>query len=118
MIGAVTILFSSSNVLAQAASTGVRLDQVSFRYGEGPRVLDGITLDIPSGQRVAVVGVSGAGKTTLADVVAGTHLPEAGRVTRPDRRSGAATGPRPPAARRRRSGSRRFRAIDRGMTFA
>ncbi|MCX5414093.1 ABC transporter ATP-binding protein [Streptomyces sp. NBC_00059] len=85
MIGVVTIPSSSSNVPAQAASTAVRLDQVSFRYGEGPRVLDGITLDIPSGQRVAVVGVSGAGKTTLAGVVAGTHLPEAGRVTRPGR---------------------------------
>ncbi|GAA4204357.1 ABC transporter transmembrane domain-containing protein [Streptosporangium oxazolinicum] len=85
MIGVVTIPFSSSDVPAQAASTAVQLDKVSFRYGEGPRVLDDITLDIPSGQRVAVVGVSGAGKTTLAGVVAGTHLPEAGRVTRPSR---------------------------------
>ncbi|WP_055611865.1 ABC transporter ATP-binding protein [Streptomyces phaeochromogenes] len=85
MIGVVTIAFGSSDVPAQAASTAVRLDAVSFRYGEGPRVLDDITLDIPSGQRVAVVGVSGAGKTTLAGVVAGTHLPEAGRVTRPSR---------------------------------
>ncbi|MGW0836334.1 ABC transporter ATP-binding protein [Streptomyces prunicolor] len=87
MIGVVTIAFGSSDVPAQAASTAVRLDEVSFRYGEGPRVLDDITLDIPSGQRVAVVGVSGAGKTTLAGVVAGTHLPEAGRVTRPSRTS-------------------------------
>ncbi|MEU4835782.1 ABC transporter ATP-binding protein [Streptosporangium sp. NPDC023615] len=85
MIGVVTIPFSSLDVPAQAASTAVQLDEVSFRYGEGPRVLDDITLDIPSGHRVAVVGVSGAGKTTLAGVVAGTHLPEAGRVTRPSR---------------------------------
>ncbi|MGI3226931.1 ABC transporter ATP-binding protein [Streptomyces sp. GTA36] len=85
MIGVVTIAFGSSDVPAQAANTAVRLDEVSFRYGERPRVLDDITLDIPSGQRVAVVGVSGAGKTTLAGVVAGTHLPEAGRVTRPSR---------------------------------
>ncbi|MEV0383449.1 ABC transporter ATP-binding protein [Nonomuraea sp. NPDC050643] len=85
MIGVVTIPFSSSDVPSQAASTAVQLDEVSFRYGEGPRVLDDITLDIPSGQRVAVVGVSGAGKTTLAGVVTGTHLPEAGKVTRPSR---------------------------------
>ncbi|MFI9551964.1 ABC transporter ATP-binding protein [Nonomuraea endophytica] len=85
MIGVVTIPFSSPDVPVQAASTAVQLDEVSFRYGEGPRVLDDITLDIPSGQRVAVVGVSGAGKTTLAGVVAGTHLPEAGRVARPSR---------------------------------
>ncbi|MER5894572.1 ABC transporter ATP-binding protein [Streptomyces sp. NPDC001876] len=85
MIGVVTIPSISSDVPAQAASTAVQLDGVSFRYGEGPRVLDDITLTIPSGQRVAVVGVSGAGKTTLAGVVAGTHLSEAGRVTRPSR---------------------------------
>ncbi|WP_327398112.1 ABC transporter ATP-binding protein [Streptomyces phaeochromogenes] len=85
MIGVVTIPISPSDGPAQAASTAVRLDEVSFRYGQGPRVLDDITLDIPSGQRVAVVGVSGAGKTTLAGVVAGIHLPEAGRVTRPSR---------------------------------
>lgn len=85
MIGVVAIPFSSRDVPAQAASTAVRLDEISFRYGEGPVVLDDITLDIPSGQRVAVVGVSGAGKSTLAGVVAGTHLPEAGRVIRPSR---------------------------------
>ncbi|WP_062436862.1 ABC transporter ATP-binding protein [Herbidospora daliensis] len=84
MIGVViTIPFDAPG--AQTASTAVRLDGISFRYGEGPRVLDDVTLDIPSGQHVAVVGVSGAGKTTLAGVVAGTHLPEAGTVTRPGR---------------------------------
>ncbi|MFJ5262103.1 ABC transporter ATP-binding protein [Streptomyces sp. NPDC088387] len=62
---------------------GVRLRDVSFRYGDGPRVLDGITLDIPTGQRVAVVGASGAGKTTLAAVIAGIHRPGTGTVTRP-----------------------------------
>ncbi|WP_308114110.1 ABC transporter ATP-binding protein [Streptomyces brasiliscabiei] len=85
MIGVVTIPFSSSDVPARAASTAVQLDEVSFRFDGGPRVLDDITLTIPSGQRVAVVGVSGAGKTTLVGVVAGTHLPEAGTVTRPSR---------------------------------
>jgi ATP-binding cassette subfamily C protein len=85
MIGVVTIPLSSSDVPPQAAGTVVRLDEVSFRYGEGSRVLDDITLDVPSGQRFAVVGVSGAGKTTLAGVVAGTHLPETGTVTRPAR---------------------------------
>ncbi|MFD9945542.1 ABC transporter ATP-binding protein [Nonomuraea sp. NPDC059023] len=85
MIGVVTIAGSSPDVPVRAASTAVQLDEVSFRYGEGPRVLDDITLDIPSGQCVAVVGVSGAGKSTLAGVVAGTHLPAGGRVARPSR---------------------------------
>ncbi|MFD6531745.1 ABC transporter ATP-binding protein [Streptomyces sp. NPDC060184] len=85
MIGIATLPLGPSDAPARAASTAVHLDEVSFRYGEGPRVLDDITLTVPSGQRVAVVGVSGAGKTTLAGVVAGTHLPEAGKVTRPSR---------------------------------
>lgn len=68
-----------------AGDTAVRLHEVAFRYGDGPRVLDGITLDIPAGEHVAVVGASGAGKTTLAAVIAGIHPPGTGTVTRPDR---------------------------------
>ncbi|MFJ3673324.1 ABC transporter ATP-binding protein [Streptomyces sp. NPDC090106] len=85
MIGVVTIPLSSPDASTRATSSAVQLDAISFRYDAGPRVLNGITLDIPSGRRVAVVGASGAGKTTLAGVVAGTHLPEAGTVTRPRR---------------------------------
>ena len=68
-----------------AGDTTVRLHEVAFHYGVGPRVLDDITLDIPDGEHVAVVGASGAGKTTLAAVIAGIHPPDAGTVTRPDR---------------------------------
>jgi len=63
----------------------VSLRDVAFRYGDGPRVLDDITLDIPAGQHVAIVGASGAGKTTLAAVLAGIHPPDAGTVVRPKR---------------------------------
>ncbi|MFT4296931.1 MAG: ABC transporter ATP-binding protein [Micropruina sp.] len=63
----------------------VRLREVSFRYDGGPRVLDDIDLDIPAGRQLAVVGASGAGKTTLAAVIAGIHPPETGTVSRPDR---------------------------------
>lgn len=63
----------------------VRLREVAFRYGSGPRVLNDITLNIAAGERIAVVGASGAGKTTLASVIAGIHPPESGTVTRPER---------------------------------
>lgn len=70
---------------AMTGDASVRIRRVTFRYGGGPRVLDDIDLDIPTGQHLAVVGASGAGKTTLAAVIAGVHPPETGTVTRPER---------------------------------
>jgi ABC-type multidrug transport system fused ATPase/permease subunit len=88
MIGVVTIPTTDAADAATApadTATAVRLREVAFRYDDGPPVLDGIGLDIPTGQHLAVVGPSGAGKTTLAAVIAGVHRPDAGMVTRPCR---------------------------------
>lgn len=63
--------------------TPVRLNGVSFSYQDGPAVLHDISLAIPAGQRVAVVGASGAGKTTLAALAAGIHAPSRGTVSAP-----------------------------------
>jgi ATP-binding cassette, subfamily C, bacterial len=49
-------------------------------YVEGHDVLDGVNLDIAPGTRVALVGASGAGKTTLAKLIAGVHQPTRGTV--------------------------------------
>jgi len=46
----------------------ITFDQVGFRYGEEP-VLSDITLDIQAGERIALVGGSGAGKTTLVNLL-------------------------------------------------
>ncbi|SBV04026.1 ABC-type multidrug transport system, ATPase and permease component [Streptomyces sp. Ncost-T6T-1] len=70
---------------AAETAAAVRLRGVSFRYADGPAVLDGIDLDIPAGRHIAIVGPSGAGKTTLASVIAGVHRPDDGTVTRPRR---------------------------------
>ncbi|MFD5689920.1 ABC transporter ATP-binding protein [Streptomyces rubiginosohelvolus] len=70
---------------AAETATAVRLRGVAFHYADGPSVLDGIDLDIPAGRHIAIVGPSGAGKTTLASVIAGVHRPDGGTVTRPRR---------------------------------
>lgn len=62
------------------ASAGVRLRGIRHAYDGGPEVLHGVDLDIAPGERVAVVGPSGAGKTTLGAILAGVHAPVAGRV--------------------------------------
>lgn len=61
-------------------TTAVRLENVSFAYGDGPPVLDGVTLAIAPGEKVALVGASGGGKTTLVQVLLGLYTPTAGRV--------------------------------------
>jgi subfamily B ATP-binding cassette protein MsbA len=50
---------------------GIRFENVSFRYPSSSNgfVLDGVTLDVRAGEVIAVVGPSGAGKTTLANLV-------------------------------------------------
>ena len=55
-------------------------DRVGFRYGDGDPVLGGISLTIPKGKVVALVGPSGAGKTTLADLLPRFHDPTEGRI--------------------------------------
>lgn len=64
-------------------SDAVRLRGVTFRYDTGPAALDDVDLTIAAGERVAVVGASGAGKTTLAGVISGVHVPRSGTVVRP-----------------------------------
>jgi len=58
----------------------VVLRGVRHAYVDGHDVLGGIDLEIAAGERVALIGVSGAGKTTLARVVAGIQQPSAGDV--------------------------------------
>jgi len=58
----------------------IRLDQVAIRFGE-QEVLRGITLDIPRGQTLVVIGESGCGKTVLLKLIIGLLIPSAGRVT-------------------------------------
>jgi subfamily B ATP-binding cassette protein MsbA len=57
----------------------LRFDEVGFDYGDGP-VLSHIQASIDAGERVAVVGASGAGKTTLVNLVARFADPTRGRV--------------------------------------
>ncbi|MFE7813902.1 ABC transporter ATP-binding protein [Streptomyces sp. NPDC057433] len=58
---------------------GVRLHRVRFGYGNGP-VLDGIELTVPAGQTLALVGASGAGKSTCAHLLARFWDPSEGAV--------------------------------------
>ncbi|MFF1829131.1 ABC transporter ATP-binding protein [Paenarthrobacter sp. NPDC058040] len=61
-------------------SDAVVLDNLTFAYPGQRPALNGVSLRIGSGERVAIVGTSGAGKTTLAKVIMGLEKPQGGRV--------------------------------------
>ncbi len=57
------------------------MEDVSFGYGDGRRVIDGVSLSIPEGSTCALVGPSGSGKTTLVNLLARFWDVDEGRVT-------------------------------------
>jgi ABC-type multidrug transport system fused ATPase/permease subunit len=59
----------------------VRFEGVRFGYGDGPEVLHGIDLDVAAGTTVALVGHTGAGKSTIAKLLARFYDPRDGRIT-------------------------------------
>ena len=59
----------------------IRFEGVEFAYAPGEPVLSGIDLEIRPGEMVALVGPSGGGKSTLADLLPRVHDPTAGRIT-------------------------------------
>jgi len=61
-------------------SLRVEFDSVTFRYPQGPEILKDISVYIPAGQRVAVVGETGSGKTTFAKVATRLLVPQVGSV--------------------------------------
>jgi ABC-type multidrug transport system fused ATPase/permease subunit len=58
----------------------IEISDVRLAYAGGPRVLDGLTLQIPAGTSLAIVGPSGAGKSSLARLILRLVEPEAGRI--------------------------------------
>lgn len=61
---------------------GIALERVSFRYpGTDRPVLDDVSVQLPAGSVVALVGENGAGKTTLVKLLCGFYQPTSGRIT-------------------------------------
>jgi ATP-binding cassette subfamily B protein len=59
----------------------VRLEDVRFAYDQGPEVLHDVDLDLDAGTTLALIGPTGAGKSTVAKLIARFYDPQAGRVT-------------------------------------
>jgi energy-coupling factor transport system ATP-binding protein len=66
--------------MTSSATPAVAIDGLGFVYPDGTRALTGVTLSIPRGQRVAIVGQNGSGKSTLVRQLNGLLRPTEGRV--------------------------------------
>ena len=74
-------LTTSEDVSPLPLGHGLKLEKVQFSYpGVSEPVLVDFSLEIPRGSRVALVGSTGSGKTTVADLVAGLLVPDQGQV--------------------------------------
>jgi ATP-binding cassette, subfamily B, bacterial len=58
----------------------VQFQDISFRYEENNQIFNQLNLDIPAGKLIAFVGPSGAGKTTLFNLLQGFYKPQSGRI--------------------------------------
>ncbi|MEW6303180.1 MAG: ABC transporter ATP-binding protein [Verrucomicrobiota bacterium] len=59
----------------------IRLEDVSYTYENGTQALKGISLTIPAGRTVALVGASGSGKSTIATLLLRLRQPSGGKIT-------------------------------------
>ena len=74
-------IYNTSRTTLPAVRGDVTFEHVTFRYRiDGPEILLDISLTVPAGQLIGVVGPSGSGKSTLAKVVQRLYVPESGRV--------------------------------------
>ena len=61
-------------------TVGLRVQNICFSYGEEFNVLDGVSLEIAAGEKVALVGASGGGKSTLVQIILGLYPAKSGEL--------------------------------------
>ncbi|MBQ8566205.1 MAG: ABC transporter ATP-binding protein [Clostridia bacterium] len=67
--------------LPEAKSISIEFKNVSFKYPKGDKkILDNVSFKINAGEKVAIVGVNGAGKTTMTSLMCGLLIPDDGEV--------------------------------------
>jgi len=76
-----TVVEAKNPVPVPHARGAMTFGRVEFSYVDGTMVLPGLDLEIPAGQTVALVGTTGAGKTTIAKLMARFYDPSGGAVT-------------------------------------
>ncbi len=68
------------NPFEDTTTVGINIEDIHFSYGDGPDVLSGVNLDINAGDKVALVGASGGGKSTMVSILIGLYSAKSGMV--------------------------------------
>jgi len=76
-----TIIDRPNAVSLPPLASTIRFEDVHFAYDTGDEVLHGVSFEVKRGEVVALVGASGAGKSTALDLLARFHDPTSGRIT-------------------------------------
>lgn len=71
---------SERNPFSGKSTVGVELEEASFSYGDGDSILDNVSMRIAPGEKVALVGASGGGKSTLVQALLGLYPLKAGSI--------------------------------------
>jgi ATP-binding cassette subfamily B protein len=71
----------TGTISALTPRDAIEFDNVSFSYRDGPKIFDGLSLRVPAGKSLAVVGQNGAGKTTLAKLLCRLYDPTEGVIS-------------------------------------
>jgi len=58
----------------------IRLENISFKYISGNEVINNISFTVKKGEKIAITGESGGGKSTLIDIITGIHKPVSGKI--------------------------------------
>ncbi|MBQ4469576.1 MAG: ABC transporter ATP-binding protein [Synergistaceae bacterium] len=70
----------ADNGIKHRISGAVKFENVCFHYNEGQEILSNINLDVKAGEKIAIVGPTGSGKSTLVDLIPRFYEPSKGRI--------------------------------------
>ena len=74
-------IVAGTDDLPQPVRGDVRFDDVRFSYDQGPQVLRGLDLHVPAGETHAIVGATGAGKSTIVKLLLRLYDPDSGTIS-------------------------------------
>ncbi len=65
---------------SKAKKIDIKVENLNFSYNQNKQILKNISFDIKSGEKVAIIGASGSGKTTIANIISGFYAKDSGNI--------------------------------------